>query len=357
LTEETKRLPLVPSPANGDKVKQQLGRWLGYGEEDQKEERALEKQAVPALKPLPKTAKAIAAVMGEIGTIAKGGRNDFHGYNYARMEDLLHQLTPLLGKHGIMITQNLINYSMVETRVLGEYEFVVYVEDEVSPPVRQVGMCQGRDRKGGIDDKALNKTHTAARKYFLLGLFQVPAGDFDDGDADRTTQDKAAPVPGPAQAARAETTEERADRWATAFIDKIGKATSKEGLAKLEAANEPTLQTMYDRHRKVFDRIRAAVERRLNDLAPKPGAPVMPSPQPDPTAAINWAAARLTEVKSQEMLDAFWKQVIEPRENEFNPIDFDLLLAEYRRAEARVSPPREEQPEHDPDTGEFPNYP
>jgi hypothetical protein len=51
------------------------------------------------------------------------------------------------------------------------------------------GMSACRNSKGGFDDKAANKCHTAARKYFLLGLFQVPTGEdyresAHDGDAD-----------------------------------------------------------------------------------------------------------------------------------------------------------------------------
>src|SRR5262245_59623118 len=114
-------------------------------------------------KPLPKTTKAVAAVMSQIGTIRKGGHNDFHNYDYARMEDLLHQLTPLMGQQGIMVTQTLANYQMVEqNRVIAEYDFYVYVDDEVSLPTRQPGMCMARDRKGNIDDKALLKCHTQA---------------------------------------------------------------------------------------------------------------------------------------------------------------------------------------------------
>ena len=49
---------------------------------------------------------AIAAVMQEIDTVAKRGENAFHRYRYARMEDILKEVTPLLGKHGIVIFQS-----------------------------------------------------------------------------------------------------------------------------------------------------------------------------------------------------------------------------------------------------------
>jgi hypothetical protein len=56
--------------------------------------------------PTGKLAGAIAGVMAQVGTIAKGGFNKFHNYHYARMEDLLVVLTPLMGQHGLAVFQN-----------------------------------------------------------------------------------------------------------------------------------------------------------------------------------------------------------------------------------------------------------
>jgi hypothetical protein len=44
---------------------------------------------------------AIAAVMNEVHVVAKRGENEFHGYRYATMGDILKEITPLLGRHGI----------------------------------------------------------------------------------------------------------------------------------------------------------------------------------------------------------------------------------------------------------------
>ena len=49
-------------------------------------------------------------------------------------------------------------------------------------PLRQTGVSTCRNSKGGWDDKSLNKCHTAARKYFLLSLFQIPTGEEADAD-------------------------------------------------------------------------------------------------------------------------------------------------------------------------------
>src|SRR6266699_3289227 len=133
-----------------------------------------------------KIAQAISAVMGEIGIIAKDGVNQFHRYRYAQMQDILQRLTPLLAKHGLMIVQTEVGRAMFdeERAVSVQYRFTIaHSSGEIWPehPL-QTGLARCSDSKGGFDDKALNKCHTAARKYFLLALFQIPTGDEDDAD-------------------------------------------------------------------------------------------------------------------------------------------------------------------------------
>jgi ERF superfamily len=141
----------------------------------------------PTSAPAPATlVGAIAAVMGEVHTVAKHGVNEFHRYRYAKMEDILKEITPLLGKHGLVIFQNETGRAMFdEDNVIAvEYSFTVaHVSGETWPqPLRQTGVSTCRNSKGGWDDKSLNKCHTAARKYFLLALFQIPTGEEDDAD-------------------------------------------------------------------------------------------------------------------------------------------------------------------------------
>jgi hypothetical protein len=129
---------------------------------------------------------AIAAVMSEIHTVAKRGENEFHRYRYATMGDILKEVTPLLGRHGIVIFQSETGRAMFDDDnvIAVEYAFTVaHVSGETWPhALRQTGVSTCRNSKGGWDDKSLNKCHTAARKYFLLALFQIPTGDEDDAD-------------------------------------------------------------------------------------------------------------------------------------------------------------------------------
>jgi hypothetical protein len=137
--------------------------------------------------------KAIADVMKEVDVVAKAGSNKFHGYKYAKMEDILKEITPLLGRHGLVIFQSETGRAMFdnESVIAIEYAFsVAHASGETWPhQLRQTGVSRCRDSKGGWDDKSLNKCHTAARKYFLLSLFQIPTGE--EGDADKGENDAA----------------------------------------------------------------------------------------------------------------------------------------------------------------------
>jgi hypothetical protein len=142
---------------------------------------------------------AIAAVMAEVHVVAKRGENEFHGYRFARMGDILQEITPLLGRHGIVIFQSETGRAMFDQDnvIAVQYAFtVVHASGERWPEtILQTGSSTCRTSKGNWDDKCLNKCHTAARKYFLLALFQIPTGEEDDADqGDR----RPAPAPVPA---------------------------------------------------------------------------------------------------------------------------------------------------------------
>src|SRR5258705_1664704 len=129
---------------------------------------------------------AIAAVMNEVHVVAKRGENEFHRYRYATMGDILKEITPLLGRHGLVIFQSETGRAMFDDDnvIAVEYAFTVaHASGETWPhTIKQTGVSTCRNSKGGWDDKSLNKCHTAARKYFLLALFQIPTGEEDDAD-------------------------------------------------------------------------------------------------------------------------------------------------------------------------------
>lgn len=308
--------------------------------------------------PVGHIAGAIADVMSKVGNIEKRGRNEYFGYNYARMEDVLYAVTPLMGAAGLAVIQNEVAKEILEgNRLAVTYEFSIFhASGEVWPEKpRFTGVCISRDRKGNWDDKAVSKCHTTARKYFLLALFQVPAGDFPDLDDDNANQrQERAPVPGPSQrpAEPAPAPDDSKphrialgpgkgpDEWATAFIRSIGKAQSVDEVKAWDAANEPILQNISDNFPGTYDMIQIAVSRRLSDLSEVSGGN-MPS---DPGEALNWVAGQLAQLQSLEAAEAFWNQYVAPRESAFDDSDWSMLMAEWQRTEARLNPPDDEPP-------------
>jgi hypothetical protein len=189
-----------------------------------------------------KLAGAIAAVMAEIKPVEKAGFNKFHDYKYAKMGDLSIELTPLMGKHGIVVFQNEVDRMMFDdNKVISvRYQFtIVHSSGEIWPERPLItGMSRCRDSKGGFDDKSFNKAHTAARKYFLLSLFQIPTDDerMDDADApggdqrQRPTAQRRAPSPDGKVSPHLIPIEEgdTTITWGDKFIKAIANATPTE---------------------------------------------------------------------------------------------------------------------------------
>jgi hypothetical protein len=318
-----------------------------------------------------KVAGAIAAVMSEIGSIPKGGYNKFHNYHYARMEDLLHVLTPLMGRHGIGVIQNEVEIKTIENRIAVTYEFsIIHSSGEMWPErPRFTGMSMGRDSKGNYDDKAINKCHTAARKYFLLALFQVPAGDFDDADPgpagspekpkteERAVQSKKPEahkrtVPGPATSSQQPVAVERVlpqkiglgrgagpDQWALKFIDLIEQAETEDELAQWDELNGTVLQKLLEEHQDLYKQIDKVMTRRILEIAP---LSAMPDPKNDIQEAMQWVAQQLVDAETYEQAETLWNTAVAPHEGEFDPTDWELLMNEWRRAEIRLNPESEE---------------
>jgi ERF superfamily len=316
--------------------------------------------------PAGEIAKAIASVMAGVGTIEKRGINKFHGYAYARMEDVLQALTPLIGKAGLAIMQNEVEVQNIEgNRIRIIYEFTLFHEGgQALPPVRQSGTAMARDSKGNFDDKAFAKCHTNARKYYLLSLFQVPAGDFPDPDDDDANQHRASgPVPGPSPAPKKEAAAApaqesaapadsagaidpaegpphklvlpqgtTAEQFATIYIRAIGKAKTLDELGQWDKLNDEFLQRISDRYSSIYDRIKTAVDSRGAALSP---AYAMPDAKADPQEAMNWVAGQLQQFSSYEAGEAFWNQVVAPHEAEFDQTDWEMLMGEWRRFEQR----------------------
>jgi ERF superfamily len=193
-------------------------------------------------------ATAISGITSECGVIAKQGYNKFHNYKFAQMQDVLQKLTPLIAKHGLIIVQTETGRNMLDDgrAVAVEYEFTLaHTSGEMWPDrPRQTGLCRARDSKGGFDDKCFNKAHTAARKYFLLALFQIATGDEDDADTEQSYTASPPPRP-PARHAAAAATPVPADQPAAAARASTPAAAGAGFFTS--AASIPTWEEYVDR--------------------------------------------------------------------------------------------------------------
>jgi hypothetical protein len=119
----------------------------------------------------------------------------------------MHSLQPLMAEHGLTIVQHQKSLDFIQdgAALAIQYEFSVLHTsgDKLDFAPIHTGVAAAKTSKGSPDDKAANKCHTAARKYFLLSLFQIPTGDYADPDADgdvpqtgkKTTEAKGSPKP------------------------------------------------------------------------------------------------------------------------------------------------------------------
>lgn len=185
----------------------------------------------------PEVAAAVAAIMGEDLYVQKTGKNQFHNYKYATVGALLDKIQPLMAKNGLVVLQTEKSKDFVDNgNVLAvTYQFTLAHKSGAVWPDRPelTGMTACKNSKGGFDDKAANKCHTAARKYFLLGLFQVPTGDdyreaLHDGDSDG--QEDQAPPPPPAAPLP---TGKEIEAFEADLKGRLSAVTDLEGLDKL----------------------------------------------------------------------------------------------------------------------------
>ena len=178
-------------------------------------------------------AEAVLSVMKEVGYVEKKGQNKFHGYNYAAVGDILAKVQPALVDAGLVILQNEVSHDLIADGALMEarYEFTLAhkASDVVYGPIKHTGLAAAKNSKGGYDDKALNKCHTAARKYFILGVFQIPTGDLPDPDADEDREHHKPATPAPTSRKQEADPIAKAREWAN---------NAHAALAKMKFLNE-----------------------------------------------------------------------------------------------------------------------
>lgn len=122
----------------------------------------------------------IHAVMNDLKTITKNGRNDFHKYDYATEADFVHAMRPLLEKHGLVVVPTLAYPPQVLDGGITNLaiKFTIVNIDKPEEKVEAVIPAQGADK----GDKGVYKALTGAKKYFLAMTFMAATGDDPEAD-------------------------------------------------------------------------------------------------------------------------------------------------------------------------------
>lgn len=147
----------------------------------------------------PEIVQAINAVMLEVTYVQKGAVNTFQQYKYASDGAILAKVQPAMAKAGLMFFQDELKREFIaDGQLLAiTYTFTLAHKSGAIWPIQyhRTGMSACRNSKGGYDDKSANKCQTAARKYFILGLFLIPTGEDEDPDShDGETKDAGKPA-------------------------------------------------------------------------------------------------------------------------------------------------------------------
>lgn len=233
--------------------------------------------------PFAKLAEAIAKITEEVAAdpIEKKGKNAFHNYSYARMQDILGGLTPMMAKHGVVIMQTEVERGFMDNgnAIFATYDFtIMHKSGEVWPfPQRQTGVSNTRTSKGTFDDKGLNKCSTAARKYFLLALFQIPTTDEEDADrhGDYVPPKKAAPK---AEAPKQEPVQKavpfeiprpkgiKAVDWGRMLVEQIKLCDKPKEIDDWMTANDSGLKDLEKMAPQVYDRVVTVEKSRREEL-------------------------------------------------------------------------------------------
>lgn len=318
-------------------------------------------------------ATAISAVMAEIGVVGEGGENKFQNYKYMSYKDMFRKLTPLMGKHGLAVipTEKSKNLFDNDAVVMGTYQFtIIHKSGEVWPfQPEWTGVSRARDSKGGFDDKALNKCATAAQKYFLKALFQIPSGEDDedpdnhDGHVPGAPRPRGrAPVPSPSQAGTARNVNPEPPQaphkivggsyagWATAYTEAIGKAgdaatvmawidANQQMLAKLEKgspSDAANVKSFTEKHLAFLHRT-APKSDPISTGVPTKSKDAMPNIEKNYTGWIEWAVKKIAVTDAGDDMDALFES-FDPFWDDLMPPDKDALLNTRRGREATQEP-------------------
>ena len=133
----------------------------------------------------------IAAIMGEIRTLEKTGRNQYDKYDYVTADAIAVKIGAALAKHNIVLLPSMVSVETSEyTTQKGGQNFRTVVNMQMTLACGDTGATWSSLWSGeAIDrsDKSISKAAVSATKYFLLKTFLLAGGDEEDADASSPT--------------------------------------------------------------------------------------------------------------------------------------------------------------------------
>ncbi len=138
--------------------------------------------------------------MKATGTVAKTGRNDFHGYAYATEGDVVETVRPHMVENGLMLIPHVESVNSDQhgnTNVIVNYRLYHVSGDFIEFNIAASGNDKNRN---GVGDKGIYKALTGASKYAMLKLFSLATGDDPEKDenhkkAAKQEEDELPPLP------------------------------------------------------------------------------------------------------------------------------------------------------------------
>lgn len=128
-----------------------------------------------------KLAARKTAVMAEIERVAERGRNDHSKYSYAKAEDLMEEVRPLMASKGLAFTFDVVGHKVEQGKTTGgKPAEIATVEIAATLTDVDTGFAETSrvvGRGSDVGDKAIWKAYTGAIKYWLRNTFLISTGD------------------------------------------------------------------------------------------------------------------------------------------------------------------------------------
>lgn len=131
--------------------------------------------------------------------VAKTGRNDFHGYDYATEADVVESVRPHMVENGLMLIPHVDAVNQDQhgnTNIIVNYRLYHVSGDFIEFNVAASGNDKNRN---GVGDKGIYKAMTGASKYALLKLFSLATGDDPEKDENQKHMKNDKPQPSKAK--------------------------------------------------------------------------------------------------------------------------------------------------------------